>query len=180
MSKKILIISSSIRNKSNSEILAREAEKGAIAAGNEVEFISLKNKELRFCKGCLACQKTMKCVIKDDVAEIMEKVKNADTLLFATPIYYYELCGQLKTLLDRLNPLYPQEYSFRDVYLMTASYETGDEVVEKAVGGINGWIDCFEKARYAGIFNGGGLNDMGEASNKPDVLNAAFEFGKAL
>ena len=39
---------------------------------------------------------------------------------------------------------------------------------------------CFEKARYAGIFNGGGLNDMGEASNKPDVLNAAFEFGKAL
>jgi multimeric flavodoxin WrbA len=75
MSKKILIISSSIRNKSNSEILAREAEKGAIAAGNEVEFISLKNKDLRFCKGCLACQKTMKCVIKDDVAEIMEKVK---------------------------------------------------------------------------------------------------------
>ena len=180
MAKKVLIVSSSIRNKSNSEILAREAEKGALAAGNEVEFVSLKDKDIRFCKGCLACQKTMKCVISDDVAEIMEKVKNADSLVFATPIYYYELCGQLKTLLDRLNPLFPQEYSFRDVYLMTASYESGDEVIEKAVGGINGWIDCFEKAGFAGVFNGGGLNDMGEAATKPEVLKAAYEFGKSI
>ena len=172
MSKKILIISSSIRNKSNSEILAREAEKGAIAAGNEVEFVSLKDKDIRFCKGCLACQKTMECVIKDDVAEIMEKVKNADTLVFATPIYYYELCGQLKTLLDRLNPLYPQEYSFRDVYLMTASYETGDEVVEKAVGGINGWIDCFERANLAGTVFMGGVTSAGENPEHPALAEA--------
>lgn len=180
MAKKVLIISSSIRNKSNSEILANEALKGAIDAGYDAELVSLKDKDIRFCKGCLACQKTMKCVINDDVAEIMEKVKNADALVFATPIYYYELCGQLKTLLDRLNPLFPQEYSFRDVYLMTTSYEEGDEVAERAVGGLNGWIDCFEKARYAGIFNGGGLNDMGEAATKPEVLKAAYEFGKAL
>ena len=46
MSKKVIIISSSIRNKSNSEILARETEKGVIAAGNEVEFVSLKDKDM--------------------------------------------------------------------------------------------------------------------------------------
>ena len=115
MAKKVLIISSSLRNRSNSEILAQE-------------FISLKDKDIRFCRGCLACQKLLKCVIKDDAMAIVEQIKNADTLVFATPIYYYELSGQLKTLLDRCNPLYPQEYRFRDVYLLTTSAEDGDEV----------------------------------------------------
>ena len=178
--KKIVIISSSIRNKSNSELLARQALQGALEAGNNAELITLKDKDIRFCKGCLACQKTMKCVIKDDVSEILEKVKSADTVVFATPIYYYELSGQLKTLLDRLNPLYPQEYSFRDVYLMTTSAEEGDEVVETAVGGLKGWIACFEKARFAGVFNGGGVNDAGEVSAREERLKAACDFGRSL
>ena len=178
--KKIVIISSSIRNKSNSELLAQQALQGALESGNHAELITLKDKDIRFCKGCLACQKTMKCVIKDDVSEILEKVKSADTVVFVTPIYYYELSGQLKTLLDRLNPLYPQEYSFRDVYLMTTSAEEGDEVVETAVGGLKGWIACFEKARFAGVFNGGGINNAGEVSMHEKLLNAAYEFGTAL
>ena len=178
--KNIIIISSSFRNKSNSELLAQQALQGALDAGNRAELITLKNKEIRFCKGCLACQRTMKCVIKDDVNEILEKIKSADTVVFVTPIYYYELSGQLKTLLDRLNPLYPQEYSVRDVYLMTTSAEEGDEVVETAVGGLKGWIACFEKARYAGVFNGGGVNDANEASGREDMLKAAYEFGKEL
>ena len=178
--KNIIIISSSFRNKSNSELLAQQALQGALDAGNRAELITLKNKEIRFCKGCLACQRTMKCVIKDDVNEILEKIKSADTVVFVTPIYYYELSGQLKTLLDRLNPLYPQEYSFRDVYLMTTSAEEGDAVVETAVGGLKGWIACFEKARYAGVFNGGGVNDANEASGREDMLKAAYEFGKEL
>ena len=178
--KKIVIISSSIRNKSNSELLAQQALQGALESGNHAELITLKDKDIRFCKGCLACQKTMKCVIKDDVSEILEKVKSADTVVFATPIYYYELSGQLKTLLDRLNPLYPQEYRFRDVYLMTTSAEEGDEVVETAVGGLKGWIACFEEARFAGVFNGGGVNDANEVSGREDMLKAAYDFGKAL
>ena len=178
--KNIVIISSSIRNKSNSEILARQALQGALEAGNNAELITLKDKDIRFCKGCLACQKTMKCVIKDDVSEILEKVKSADTIVFVTPIYYYELSGQLKTLLDRLNPLYPQEYSFRNVYLMTTSAEEGDEVVETAVGGLKGWIACFDKARFAGVFNGGGVNDANEVSGREDMLKAAYVFGKSI
>lgn len=178
--KNILIISTSMRHNSNSELLAEQALQGALAAGNNAELISLKNKDIRFCKGCLACQKMMKCVIKDDISEILEKVKAADTVVFVTPIYYYELSGQLKTLLDRLNPLYPQEYSFRDIYLMTTSAEDGGEVIETAVGSLKGWIACFEKARFAGVFNGGGVNDAGEVSKHEKLLNAAYEFGKSL
>lgn len=47
-------------------------------------------------------------------------------LVFATPIYYYEMSGQLKTLLDRLNPLFPSDYAFRDVYMLTAAGENPD------------------------------------------------------
>lgn len=54
---------------------------------------SLKGKTIGFCRGCVACQKTRRCVIPDDAIEIAEKVKNADVPLFATPIYYYSMYG---------------------------------------------------------------------------------------
>lgn len=104
MKKKVLIISTSLRGGSNSEILAKECEKGAKAAGHDVQFLSLKEKEVKYCIGCLSCQRSGSCVLKDDVADVLELVKNAEVIVFATPIYYYEMSGQMKTLLDRLNP----------------------------------------------------------------------------
>ena len=79
---------------------------GARETGHKVEKVSLKDKTIGFCKGCLACQKTGNCVIQDDAGEIVEKMLHADVLVFATPVYYYEMSGQMKTLLDRANPLY--------------------------------------------------------------------------
>ena len=112
--------------------------------------------------------------------EIAEKVKNADTLVFATPIYYYEMSGQMKTLLDRLNPLYPSDYKFRNVYMLSVAAEDEEFVPEKAVSGLQGWVDCFGKAEFAGSLFCGGIGDMGEASKKTEELNEAYEFGKAL
>ena len=75
---KVLVISTSLRVKSNSDILTERLIAGARDAGHEVEQISLKGKELKFCIGCLSCQKTQKCVLNDDAVWIAEKVKNAD------------------------------------------------------------------------------------------------------
>ena len=72
---KVLIISTSLRGNSNSEYLAHECEKGAIDAGNEVEFLTLNGKNIGYCIGCLACQRTGKCVLRDDAAEFCEKEK---------------------------------------------------------------------------------------------------------
>ena len=124
---KVLVITTSLRAKSNSDRLAEELIRGARDAGHEVELVSLKGKEIRFCIGCLSCQKTQKCVLKDDAVRIAEKVKEAETLVFATPIYYYEMSGQMKTLLDRLNPLYPSDYKFRKVYMLCVAAEDGDD-----------------------------------------------------
>ena len=79
---KVLVITTSLRAKSNSDRLAEELIRGAKDAGHEVEQISLKGKEIRFCIGCLSCQKTQKCVLKDDAVRIAEKVKEAETLVF--------------------------------------------------------------------------------------------------
>lgn len=172
MAKKILIITSSLRKGSNSDRLAEAFAGGAEEAGNTVDTVSLKGKDIRFCIGCLACQATERCVLKDDVPEIMEKVKNADVLAFASPVYYYSVSGQLKTLLDRLNPLYPSDYKFRDVYFLSAAQEDDKAAFEGSVTAIQGWIDCFPKARLAGTVFAGGVGAPGEIEGHQALAEA--------
>ena len=117
-----MIITSSLRPGSNSDALADAFARGAREAGHTVETISLKGKEIRFCKGCLICQKTQRCVIADDVPAIVSKMHDADVIAFATPIYYYEMSGQLKTLLDRANPLYTTDYQHIKIYDVAVLY----------------------------------------------------------
>ena len=148
--KNVLVISSSLHNKSNSETLAQEFAKGAAEAGNKVDFVSLRGKKIAFCTGCLACQKKGKCVIKDDANAITEKMKNADVIAFATPIYYYEMSGQLKTMLDRANSLYVSDYKFREIYLLTAAADTDKKAMNIAKRGISGWIACFDDVKLKG------------------------------
>ena len=178
--RKVLVISTSLRAGSNSDILAGCLTAGAKDAGHEVEQISLKGKEVKFCVGCLACQKTQRCVLNDDAVWIAEKVKNADTLVFVTPIYYYEMCGQMKTLLDRLNPLYPSDYRFRNVYMLSVAAEDEEPTPEKAVSGLKGWVDCFDKAAFSGSLFCGGISEANEASIKETAQREAYEFGRAL
>lgn len=180
MKKKVLIISSSLRNGSNSELMAKSAMEGAAAAGHEVHFLSLKDKQISFCKGCLACQNSGKCVIRDDMDELMEQVRDADAIVFATPVYYYCMSGQLKTFLDRCNPLYIADYRFREIYLLTTSAEDGNEVYQTTKAGIQGWIDCFPKAALAGVLSGGGVNNPKEITFHPDLLERAYNLGKNI
>ena len=83
-------------------------------------------------------------ILKDDVAEIMAKVKESEVVVFATPIYYYEMCGQMKTLLDRLNPLYESDYKFRDIYMLATAADDDAHVIDKAYNGLQGWGDCLK------------------------------------
>ena len=136
MSKKVLVISTSLHVKSNSEALAEAFMKGAAEAGHEVEKISLRGKEIHFCKGCLACHELRTCAIKDDMIPIIQQMHDAEVIAFATPIYYYEMSGQMKTLLDRANALYGSDYRFRDIYLLTAAAEDEPEVPQRPSTGL--------------------------------------------
>ena len=179
MSKKVLIISTSLRGNSNSEALAHEFAKGAKDAGNEVTEITLCDKNIGFCKGCFACLKLGYCVINDDAVEIAKKMHDAQVLVFATPIYYYEMSGQMKTMLDRANPVYGTDYSFTDVYFLSTAAEDEEGVDSRALSGMEGWISCFDRAKLAGSVFAGGVNDAGEIAGHP-ALRKAYEMGKAL
>ena len=176
--KKVIVISGSIRHNSNSEVLARQFAEGAKAADHEVEYISLKNKTISYCIGCLACQQTQKCVIKDDAWEIVSKCKDADVIAFATPIYYYAVCGQLKTLFDRFNPLYISDYRFKEFYLLTAAAEEEAHVADGAITELKGLIACFPKSALKGVLCGLGIHMGGAVASRQDLLDAAFEMGK--
>lgn len=177
MSKKILVISTSLRANSNSDMLAEAFMSGAREAGHEVEKVSLKDKTIGFCKGCLACQKTGSCVIRDDTGEIVEKMLHADVLVFATPIYYYEMSGQMKTMLDRANPLYTADYAYRDVYLLATAADEDEHAIDGARKGLEGFIACFERARFAGCVFAGGVDAPGTVK-KHSALEKAREMGR--
>lgn len=81
-------------------------------------------------------------------------MKDAEVIAFATPIYFYEMCGQMKTLLDRSNPLFPSDYAFRDIYLLATAADSAESSMDGAVKGLEGWIACFEKAALRGVVRG--------------------------
>ena len=179
MGKKVLIISTSLRKNSNSDALAEEFLKGAKEAGHQVEKVSLIGKKIDFCNGCLACLNNHQCVINDDADSIVQKMKKADVIVFATPIYYYEMCGQMKTLLDRANPLYGSDYSFRDIYILTVAAENERYVPQNAEKGLQGWIECFPKAKLKGALFIGGVDSPGAIANNPGLLKA-YQMGKQI
>lgn len=177
--KKILILSTSPRKGGNSEALADEFSSGAKKAGHQVEKISLADKTIGFCKGCLTCQKTQRCVIHDDADSIAQKMLTADSIVFATPIYFYGMCGQMKTMLDRTNPLFPSDYAFRGIYLLMSAADAEESTTTGTVKGLQGWIDCFEKARLAGVVFAGGVDSVG-AIKEHSALQNAYELGNAV
>ena len=178
--KKVMIISTSLRNNANSEILAHETERGARDSGHEVEFVTLKDKEINFCRGCLACQKLGKCVIDDDANEITLKMKDADVIVWATPIYYYEMSGQMKTLIDRANSLFATGKNFSETYVITTSADSSKGVIQTVLNGINGWVACFSDLELKGYLEAGGLDNPNDVLNRNDLLEQAYNMGKNI
>ena len=178
--KKVLIISTNLRHNANSEILAHETERGAKDAGHEVEFITLKDKDIKFWKGCLACQKLGKCVINDDANEITEKIKKSDVIVWATPVYYYEMSGQMKTMIDRANSLFSSDYKFREVYLITTSADGAKGVAQTVINGINSWLACFNGVEFCGFVDGGGVESSNDAASRKDLLEQAYNLGRNI
>ena len=169
MNKKVLILSSSPRKGGNSETLAAAFAKGALEAGNQVETVHLREKNYGFCRGCLACLKLGHCVIRDD----------ADVLVFATPVYYYSVSGQLKTMLDRANPLYNTDYAFTNAYLLATAAEDEPETVDGTRTAVQGWVDCFPRCELVDTIFAGGVNDVGDIAGHP-ALEKAYQAGKSV
>ena len=177
MGKKIIVVTSSPRKGGNSETLANKFAEGATAAGNEVKIIAVRDIGLKFCTGCMYCQTHDKCVLNDGMNVLYRDFQSADALVFATPVYYYAVSGQLKTFLDRLNPLYVRENKFKSVYLLATAADDDEHAMDGAVKDIQGWIDCFDGVSLKGVIRGVGVTEVGEI-DKTDFPATAYEMGK--
>ena len=78
----------------------------------------------------------------------------------------------MKTLIDRMNPMYPMDYRFRDVYFLATAADEGEDVFEKAETGLTGWLDCFPKTTLKGSVYCGGVTGGGEISGNAKLAEA--------
>lgn len=179
MAKKILIISSSPRRKGNSDMLCDEFMLGAKEAGNQVEKIFLADKKINYCSGCDVCSSTDKpCPQKDDAAEIIEKMVQADVIVLATPVYFYAMSAQLKTLIDRCCGRYTA-MSNKEFYLLATAAENGGENIQHVFDNLQGFLDCLENPTVKGKLLCGGVWHKDEIKDKT-ALQDAYEMGKSV
>jgi len=98
---KVVGVVGSPRKDGNTEFLLKEALSAAKSAGAKTEVILLHDKTIGPCDGCLSCHKTSKCRIEDDFQSVFEKMKEADGIILASPVYFGSVTPQMKSLIDR-------------------------------------------------------------------------------
>lgn len=176
MSKQVLVLSASPRKGGNSDTLCDEFIRGAQGAGNQVVKIFLRDRAINYCTGCGVCYSTHKCVQKDDMAEILEKMVGADVIVMATPMYFYTMDAQMKTLIDRTVPRY-LEISNKDFFFLVTGADPDERSFERTIDGFRAFTeDCLDNAHEKGILCAAGVWQAGEVQGGP-AMKRAYEMG---
>jgi multimeric flavodoxin WrbA len=178
MKKKVLIISSSPRRGGNSDTLCDQFLKGAQEAGHNAEKIFLKDKKINYCTGCGVCFDKKKCSQKDDMAEILEKMIAADVIVFATPVYFYTMCGQMKTFIDRNCARYTS-ISKKDFYFIVTAAVKSKPAMERTIEEFRGYTSCLTGPKEKGIIYGTGAWNMDDIKSS-NTMKMALEMGKKV
>lgn len=177
--KKVLIISSSPRQNGNSDLLCDQFLKGAQESGHFTEKIFLKHKRINYCTGCGTCYNGNKsCPQKDDMPELLEKMIDADVIVMATPVYFYSMCAQMKTFIDRCCSRYT-DIKGKELYFIVTAADSNIPAMERTIEGFRGFLDCLENAHEKGIIYGVGAWQIGEIKATP-AIQQAYETGKNI
>lgn len=179
MNKKVLILSGSPRKDGNSDILCDEFAKGAEASDNTVEKIRVAEKNIDFCRACYYCTKSNgECAIKDDMAEVLQKMIDADVIVFASPVYFYSIDAQLKALIDRTVARWTEVKNKEFYYIMTAA-DSDKRAMETTLSCFRGYADCVNGAKEMGVIYGSGVYEKGEIKNSA-AMKEAYTMGKNI
>ena len=177
MAKKVLVLSASPRKGGNSDLLCDQFMLGATDAGHQVEKIFLRDKRIGHCTACDACQGNGgRCVQQDDMAEILDRMIRADVIVMATPVYFYTMNGQMKTLIDRTYARYTEIIDKEFYFIMTAAVKRKD-LLERTLESFRGFTSCLGRAREKGVIQGTGAWNLGDIKGSP-AMTQAYEMGK--
>ena len=179
MNKNVLVISSTPRKGGNSDLLCDQFISGANDAGHQTEKIVLKDKKINYCTGCGICfNRDKSCPQKDDMSGILEKMVAADVIVMATPVYFYTMCGQMKTMIDRVCSRYT-EINNKEFYFILTAAEENKQLMERIVEEFRGFTSCLNEPVEKGIVYGAGAWNIGEIIDT-QAFEQAFDMGKAI
>lgn len=179
MEKKVLILSGSPRQGGNSDLLCDEFLRGAQEAGHKVEKIRVASKKVAPCSGCYYCRDHRgACVHKDDMAEILQKMIDADVLVLASPVYFYSIDAQLKAVIDRTVARWLEVKNKEFYYIATMADEAASSA-DRTIECFRGYADCVEGAVEKGIIVGNGVYERGAIKGTP-AMQKAYEMGKRV
>ena len=177
MSKKVLILSGSPRKGGNSDILCDAFMKGAAEAGNEVEKIRVAAKKIAPCSACYYCRDHGgACAHRDDMAEVLQKMIDADVIVLSSPVYFYSIDAQLKAVIDRTVARW-LEVKNKDFYYIVTMADMAHASADTTLACFRGYADCVEGAVEKGVIIGSGVYEPGKISNTKAVTQA-YEMGK--
>ncbi len=175
--KKVLILSGSPRKGGNSDTLCDRFRLGAEQAGNLVEKIFVPEKKIGYCRACYHCATHGgECCIKDDMGEILQKMLEADVIVMSSPVYFYSISAQLKTVIDRTVARWT-EFKDKEFYYIMTSAEDTETVMDCTLQCFRGLAECFEGSVERGVVYGKGAYEKGEISDLP-AMKEAFDMGK--
>ena len=181
--KHILVVNGSPRKKGNSVILAEQVMLGAREAGAQVEIFFLHNMSIQPCNACDACQETQDCTIQDDMQILYPKLRRADAIVIASPIYWFTISAQTKLFIDRWYALQgPQGNALAGKQIgIVLTYGDTDPFTSGAVNAIRTFQDMcrYIEANVAGIVYGSATKE-GEIQNQPSLLEKAYQLGQKL
>lgn len=178
MTKQILVLSSSPRKGGNSDLLCDQFIAGAQEAGHKAEKVSVRDIEINYCTGCGACQREGKgCPQKDNMPEVLNRMIAADVIVMATPVYFYTMCAQLKTLIDRTCARYT-EISGKEFYFILTAADSNQRAMGRTVESLRGFTSCLDGAKEKGVIYGTGAWNIGDIRNS-HAMTEAYEMGRA-
>lgn len=171
-SKKVLIISSSPSKGGNSDLLCDEFLRGAKDAGHEAEKVFLNDLDIQFLR--IKDDYTDRNLgINDDAPKVVAKMIEADVIVMATPIYNDNMCGQMKTMMDRVFERESEVKNKEFYFIMTA----GGSNTGCALLGFRNFIRYLPGSKEKGVIQGTGIHLKGTVKGKP-VMKEAYEMGK--
>lgn len=176
---KILVLKGSPNKNGSSNLLAENFIKGATEAGHVVEEIDAAHANIQPCIGCVHCGYEGPCSLNDDMDIFRKQILDADMLVFVTPLYYYGMSAQLKTLIDRFCS---RNFSIQQKHmksaLLTVAYNADGwtfDALEAHYNTLVRYLNLNDQGRVLGY--GCGTLSMTHHSRYPAE---AYEFGKKL
>jgi len=185
---KVLGIYGSARKGGNSDQLLDKALEGARSSGAETSSIYARELKMSGCLACNGCDKTGKCIVKDDMQSVYPRFECADIIFLASPIYFYGLSGQVKLIIDRSQAMWAKRFLEKDAearkrydsgkgYLIAVGATRGKNLFDGSQLTARYFFDALDMSYEGGIFFRR-LDKKTAVNENPETLQEAFNLGR--